>query len=154
MGDNGWRKCPVHNVHYNLNNSFCNGCCQDQEIADSTSTTDRKKEIHMGDRAMCEIKTSEGSLFVYTHWCGSVLPEMAAAAVKAAKGRLDGDPYGVRIIVDQLTKPGRDETTGFGIMLKPNCEDEYNDNKPSVVIDAETGGITVLGKHKAAKKKA
>lgn len=99
----------------------------------------------MGDRAMAEIKTSEGSLYVYTHWHGSMLPQMMRDAVKAAAPRLGDESYWVRIVVDQLTKSGRDQETGFGLMLKPDHEDEYNGDKPSVIVEASTGAITVHG---------
>jgi hypothetical protein len=99
----------------------------------------------MGDRAMCEIKTSDGSLYVYTHWGGCCLPEDAAAAIKAAKPRWNDEGYAVHIIIDQLTKEGRDDETGFGIMLEPNAEDEYNDNNPSVIIDLLTQTLTTIG---------
>uniref|UniRef100_A0A6M3LYT6 Uncharacterized protein n=1 Tax=viral metagenome TaxID=1070528 RepID=A0A6M3LYT6_9ZZZZ len=89
----------------------------------------------MGDRAMAEIKTEDGSLYVYSHWGGYELPDSAKQAVKAAEPRWDDDSYGVRIIVDQLIKGGRDQETGYGLMLKPNAEDEYNNDEPSVVID-------------------
>ena len=99
----------------------------------------------MGDRRMAEIRTSDGSLYVYTHWNGSQLPEMARAAVEKAEPRLGDESYWVRIVIDQLTKDSRDMETGFGILLKPNCEDEYNNDKPSVIIDARTGTVTELG---------
>lgn len=101
----------------------------------------------MGDRAMAEIRTSDGPLYVYVHWHGSTLPEMALEAVEAARPRLGDESYWVRIVVDQLTKDGRDQETGFGLMLKPNAEDEYNHDRPSVVIDARTGKVAVLGQH-------
>lgn len=97
----------------------------------------------MGDRAMAEIRTDEGSLYVYTHWGGSSLPEDAEEAVRSAKGRWSDTPYAVRIIVDQLTKGGRDEGTGYGLMLSPKAEDEYNSNKPSVIIDLVRQELTV-----------
>lgn len=99
----------------------------------------------MGDRRMAEIKTSEGSLYFYTHWQGSKLPAMALAAVERAKPRLGDEPYWVRIVVDQLTKDGRDQETGFGLMLKPSCEDEYNRDRPSVIIDARNGSVKLRG---------
>ena len=99
----------------------------------------------MGDRRMAKIKTDEGSLYVYTHWHGSVLPKLAREAVKAAEPRLGDISYWVRIVVDQLCKDGRDKETGFGIMLKPNHEDEYNNGKPSVIIDSKTGTVKVIG---------
>lgn len=98
----------------------------------------------MGDRRMAEVKTSHGSLYVYTHWYGSEFPKMAREAVEAAKGRLGDESYWTRIVVDQLTKPGRDEETGFGLMLVPNAEDSYNGDTPSIVIDSKDGSVTVL----------
>ncbi len=89
----------------------------------------------MGDKAMAEIKTEDGSLYVYTHWGGLSLPDDAADAIKRARNRWNDELYAVRIIVDQLTKDHRDWETGAGLMLKPKAEDEYNENKPSVVID-------------------
>ena len=89
----------------------------------------------MGDRAMAQIKVEGGSLYVYTHWAGHALPDDAKAAIMAARDRWDDEPYATRIIVDQLTKEGRDSVTGFGLMLKPAAEDSYNNDKPSVIID-------------------
>lgn len=100
----------------------------------------------MGDRRMAEIITEDGSLYVYTHWCGSELPAMAREAVKKAKPRLGDESYWTRIVVDQLTKSGRDKETGFGLMLKPSCEDSYNRDKPSVIINAKDGSVTVIGR--------
>lgn len=97
----------------------------------------------MGDRAMAEVKTEGGSLFVYTHWGGSSLPEDAKHAIMAAKPRWDDYPYATRIIVDQLTKQGRDEEAGFGLMLTPGAEDGYNNDKPSVIIDLLTKKLII-----------
>lgn len=110
----------------------------------------------MGDRRMAEIKTSDGSLYVYGHWWGSDLPELALDAVAAAKPRLGDEAYWTRIVVDQLTKFGRDKETGYGLLLKPNCEDEYNHDEPSVLIDARDGSVKVVkdGVAKLLKPKA
>jgi len=100
----------------------------------------------MGDRAMAEIRTEGGSLYVYTHWGGESLPDYAKEAVKAAQPRWSDYPYATRIIVDQLTKDGRDEETGFGLILQPRAEDEHNSGKPSVIIDLITQELTVIRK--------
>ena len=89
----------------------------------------------MGDRRTAQIVTSHGSLYVYSHWGGSGMPAVAEEAIVAAKERWGDEPYAVRIIVDQLTKPGRDQETGYGLLLRPDCEDEYNSDEPSVIID-------------------
>lgn len=98
----------------------------------------------MGDRRMAEIKTSDGSLYVYAHSEGYELPDLAREAVRRAQPRLGDEPYWTRIVVDQLTKTGRDRETGWGLMLKPTAEDEYNDDKPSVIIDASDGSVQVV----------
>jgi hypothetical protein len=98
----------------------------------------------MGDRAMCEIKTEGGSLFLYTHWGGNDLPKDAKEAVKTARPRWDDLPYATHIIVDQLIKDGRDSETDFGIMLNENAEDEYNHDKPSVIIDLNKQTLRVI----------
>ena len=58
----------------------------------------------MGDRAMAEIRTKEGSLFFYTHWHGESLPSVSKEALEKAQPRKDDTPYALRIIVDQLIK--------------------------------------------------
>lgn len=98
----------------------------------------------MGDRRMAQIVTSEGSLYVYTHWEGSTFPAQARAAVRKAATRLGDEPYWVRIVVDQLTKSGRDAETGFGLLLKPTAEDSYNNDSPSIIINAITGKVSVI----------
>jgi hypothetical protein len=105
----------------------------------------------MGDRAMAEIRTEDGSLFVYTHWGGSDLLEDAEAAVRFAKPRWDDTPYFTHIVVDQLTKGGRDSETGFGIMLRPCAEDEYNNDNPSVIIDLKEQQVISILKGKVNK---
>jgi hypothetical protein len=89
---------------------------------------------------------AEGSLYVYTHWHGSEMPEMARAAIQAAKPRWGDEPYAARIIVDQLTKDCRDQETGFGLLLSPDAEDEYGAN-PSIIIDLPKRELVVMGKH-------
>lgn len=89
----------------------------------------------MGDRAMAEIRTEGGSLYLYTHGGGSSLPDDSKEAILFARERWSDYPYAVRIIVDQLTREGRDEQTGYGLMLTPNAEDEHNSDNPSVIID-------------------
>ena len=103
----------------------------------------------MGDRRMAEIKTKQGSLYLYTHHHGYSFPKMARKAVETAKPRLGDESYWVRIVIDQMTKEARDEETGFGIMLRPTAEDEYNNGNPSLIIDATTGTVEeVLSKRR------
>ena len=95
----------------------------------------------MGDRRMAQVKVKEGSLFVYTHWEGHRFEQMARDALEAARPRLGDDAYALRIVIDQLTKGARDQKTGCGLMLTPSAEDEYNNNKPSIIIDLIKGTV-------------
>lgn len=97
----------------------------------------------MGDRAMAEILVEDGSLYFYTHWTGDRLPEQAEAALDAATPRLGDDSYAMKIVIDSLIESSgaRDSETGAGIMLAPNAEDGYNDDKPSVLIDLVKGEV-------------
>ncbi len=98
----------------------------------------------MGDRRMAEIKVKDGSLFVYTHNYGAEFPAMAEAALDSARCRLGDDCYALRIVIDQLTRPGRDQELDFGLMLTPNAEDEYNNDQPSIIIDLTKGTVVIL----------
>jgi hypothetical protein len=101
----------------------------------------------MGDRRTAEIRMTEGSLYVYTHWHGSKMPEMARAAIRAAKPRWNDEAFAARIIVDVLTEPGRDKETGFGLMLSPGVEDEYADASPSITIDLVEQQLSVENRY-------
>lgn len=79
----------------------------------------------MGDRRMTEIKTEGGSIFLYSHWGGYAMAGNAINAIKAAESRWGDHSYAMRIIVDQMTKQGRDQETGYGLMLGPDAEDSY-----------------------------
>lgn len=105
----------------------------------------------MGDRRMAEIKLRDGSLYVYTHSGGNALPDVAKAAILAAKPRWGDEPYVTRILVDQLTKAGRDRETGYGLMLRASAEDFYNDDSPSVIIDLATQVLTIIDLHSATR---
>jgi hypothetical protein len=99
----------------------------------------------MGDRAMAQIKVGEKSLYFYTHWAGSELPAAAEKAVKAAMPRKGDDSYALKIVIDTLINETgtRDKETGGGLMFEPYAEDEYNKNKPSVIIDIKEMSVRV-----------
>lgn len=99
----------------------------------------------MGDRAMAEIKVSEGSIYFYTHWSGYKLDKVAEQALDTAQPRIGNDSYAMKIVIDSLLKETgcRDCETGAGIMLSPNAEDSYNNDKPSVTIDLVNNKVLV-----------
>jgi len=82
----------------------------------------------MGDRGEIVISgpetNADGSqiagpfeVYIYTHWGGSDLPVLAAAAIDKAEGsrRLSDLPYFARICVDVLSKHANAETRGVGV---------------------------------------
>lgn len=108
----------------------------------------KRRYIEMGDRRMAEIRTSEGSLWFYTHWTGIDLPQDAEDALELAKPRRGDEPYAVRRIVDHLilASGSRDAEIGSGLMLSPSAEDEYSgdaDEVASVLIDVENWRVHV-----------
>ena len=93
----------------------------------------------MGDRRVAEVRGINGSLFVYTHWSGAIMTDLAKEATEEAKVRQTDEPYAIRIILDQMMKEGRDKETGWGIVFDPmDAEDSYG-GPPSIIIDIEKG---------------
>jgi hypothetical protein len=78
----------------------------------------------MGARVNFVFKTDVDMprIVLYSHWGEETWREDLAMALQKAQRRLDmGDhSYSLRIILDQLTKEGRDSETGFGIYLAPD----------------------------------
>ena len=74
----------------------------------------------MGDRANIVIRSDDATsehntLYLYTHWSGSELPKILAAALKRGKSRWDDEPYLNRIIFSEMIKDNPMGETGFGI---------------------------------------
>jgi hypothetical protein len=87
----------------------------------------------MGDRANVYLVLDGNpptGLYLYTHWAGSEWHDRAKAAVKAAWGRWNDEPYFNRIVITELFKDLVGETTGGGISLEM-CDNEHD----IVVID-------------------
>jgi hypothetical protein len=84
----------------------------------------------MGARVNFVFKTELDmpNIVLYSHWGETTWREDLALALTAAKKRTDmGDvPYALRIVIDQLTKDGRDSETGFGIYVA-NADASYMD---------------------------
>ena len=94
----------------------------------------------MGDRRMAEVKTSNGSLYFYTHSHGFTLPDISREAMRTVTvmKRQDDEEYAVRIILDYLIENtgSHNSPTGSGISLAPNMEDQYSRGfEPTVIID-------------------
>lgn len=76
----------------------------------------------MGARTNYTIITTDNpaqNINVYSHWDGDESVAIMQSALSAAMPRIKmGDiSYAVRIIIDNLTKQGRDSETGYGIYI-------------------------------------
>lgn len=86
----------------------------------------------MGDRGNIRMKYNEKeSIYFYTHWNGSYLPEVVQTALKK-KERWDDEPYLSRIVFCELVDGQEKTNTGFGIYTHI-CDNEH----PIVVIDTQ-----------------
>jgi len=74
----------------------------------------------MGARTNYTIVTTSNpaqNINVYAHWDGDESVAILQNAIKAAMPRINDVSYCTRIIIDQLTKDGRDSETGYGIYI-------------------------------------
>ena len=72
----------------------------------------------MGDRANVGIRSCGEEVWLYTHWLGSDLPEIVAAALDKGRDRWDQAEYLARIVFQAML--GEDKgNTGFGIWTSP-----------------------------------
>ena len=101
----------------------------------------------MGDRTNYTIVTSSNPLQninVYTHWDGSNSVSIMQAALTHAMPRIKmGDhAYAARILVDQLTKQGRDSETGYGIYISDEVyyEEEHEYKEINLINNSVTVG--------------
>lgn len=102
----------------------------------------------MGARTNFVIRHSDNTdenINIYSHWGGDGLETMREA-VSAAKPRWTDTSYAVRIIVDQITKEGRDQETGFGIYVGKDIthEEEYSYKEIDLVNQTVTYGEMVM----------
>ena len=86
----------------------------------------------MGARTNYTIVTTDNpaqNINVYAHWDGDDSVAIMQNAIKAAMPRIQmGDLfYATRILIDQLTKHGRDSETGYGLYISEDIltEEQY-----------------------------
>jgi hypothetical protein len=98
----------------------------------------------MGARTNYTIVTTENpaqNINVYAHWDGEESVAILQRAVKAAMPRINDVSYCTRIIIDQLTKHGRDSETGYGIYIgEVDHEEEYEYKEINLVNKTVTVG--------------
>jgi hypothetical protein len=100
----------------------------------------------MGARTNYTIVTTENpaqNINVYAHWDGDDSVTIMQNAIKAAMPRIQmGDiSYATRILIDQLTKHGRDSETGYGIYISEELLSEESYERK--VIDLVNMRVTV-----------
>ena len=101
----------------------------------------------MGARTNYTIVTTDNpdqNINIYSHWDGDDSEYILQEAVLAAKPRWADPSYGARIIIDQLTKWGRDSETGYGIYIgsEVQAEEQYEYKQINLVNSTVTIGNT------------
>ena len=100
----------------------------------------------MGARTNYTIVTTDNpaqNINVYSHWDGDESVALMQSAIAAAMPRIKMSDYSyaVRIIIDQLTKHGRDSETGYGIYVgEVNHEEQYEYKEINLVNKRITVG--------------
>jgi len=86
----------------------------------------------MGARTNYTIITTDNpaqNINVYAHWDGDDSVAIMQNAIKAAMPRIQMNDlsYATRILIDQLTKHGRDSETGYGLYISEDIltEEQY-----------------------------
>jgi len=79
----------------------------------------------MGARTNFELKDSEGSVWLYSHWGGDTKANDLAYALDKARPRWSDHSYGMRIVISQLIGDQWDSETGYGISSYESGEESY-----------------------------
>lgn len=69
----------------------------------------------MGDRGNIIVKDRDSTVYLYSHWTGSDLPDVLKSALKRGKSRWNDGQYLARIIFCEMVKGSEMDETGFGI---------------------------------------
>ena len=98
----------------------------------------------MGARTNYTIITTDNPLQninVYAHWDGEESVAIMQKAIRTAMPRINDVSYCTRILVDQLTKHGRDSETGYGLYIgEVDHEEEYDYKEINLVNKTITVG--------------
>jgi hypothetical protein len=86
----------------------------------------------MGDRGNIVIRDNypadvrdKEAVFLYGHWSGTELPEIARAALERAEGRWDDAQYLARIVFEDMIADDLGGLTGYGITTQI-ADNEYD----------------------------
>jgi len=98
----------------------------------------------MGARTNYTIITTDNpaqNINVYAHWDGEESVANMQQAIRTAMPRINDVSYCTRILVDQLTKHGRDSETGYGLYVgEVDHEEEYDYKEINLVNKTITVG--------------
>lgn len=93
----------------------------------------------MGDRGNIVVRSDGSQVFLYTHWQGHEIPELARKALAMNRRWTDGQ-YLARIIFDVMTDGRHGEETGFGI------SSVIGDNgHPLLIVDCDKQEVFLEG---------
>lgn len=104
----------------------------------------------MGDRRNIIVTDGTGgpNVSLYTHWAGSELPAILAAALRRGESRWGDTPYLTRVIFSDMISANHEvnELTGFGISAVPGlvAACEANPDRDIIVNDGNQT-VTVGG---------
>lgn len=90
----------------------------------------------MGDRGNIIVKDRESTVYLYTHWTGSDLPETIREALKRGKDRWNDGSYLARILFCEMVKGEEMENTGFGI------SSTYGDGGTDITVNVNDQTVT------------
>jgi hypothetical protein len=79
---------------------------------------------------------------VYAHWDGAESVTILQKAIKAAMPQINDVTYCTRILIDQLTKHGRDSETGYGLYVgeEITAEEQYEYKEINLLTKMVTVG--------------
>lgn len=92
----------------------------------------------MGDRGNIIVKDGDSTVYLYTHWSGTDLPDIVKRGL-AMKWRWDDGPYLARILFDQMTEGRHGEEVGFGI------SSTYGDGGTDITVDVDKQTVSRKG---------
>jgi hypothetical protein len=92
----------------------------------------------MGDRANIHTFSTQGGLYLYTHWGGEDLPLVLQAALRRGQSRWGDESYLNRIIFCEMIAHDVMGLTGYGVStFIPDNE------HPIIEVDNDAGTVTI-----------
>lgn len=91
----------------------------------------------MGDRGNIIVSDRDGTIYLYTQWAGSELPQIVASGLDRGRTRWDDQPYLTRILFCELVPADSwREETGYGISVV------FGDGGTEVKVNIDTQQVS------------